>query len=444
MKQCLRVAVAAGLMLAFMPQSASAQDVDMSGLRAKLPSDDRLHQLEAQMQANPQHLDYFFAYAQMATALGEFDKAADAYEHMLQVDPQLDRVKLELGVVYMKQRKYRDSEGLLRDVLARDIPPGVRQNVEKVLAQVEQAGKEHFWTGSASWGVLYDSNGNSASDSDRVTVFDVSLPLAANDQGTGDAQMFAAASVNHRYQQQDELAEGVLFGWGSSLNLYRSEQEHLDNLNLQVVGLRSGPTVTFKDLGLQLGATADYTHIILDGYSYIKLPSLEVNAAYILNESIRLSGAVSQEYREFLDSPNVSTYDDRSGPAHQGKLGLTWGATRQDIFDVISTFRHEDTKRIYYDNDQQRLDLGYTRLWEDDIFTRAQAGYKNAIYNGPDPFISTKTRHDSEYNFGFTLGKQFDKNITWTGGYQYRKVDSNLENYEYDNHRYTTSVNVRF
>lgn len=441
----LRPVAIAAAMLALMPQQASAQEVDVSGLRTRLPGQEKMQALEAQMQAHPHQLDYYFAYAQMATALGEFNKAADAYAHMLEVDPQLDRVKLELGMVYLKLGKYDDAETLLQGVLKKnDLPPRVRENVERVLAQVEQAGKEHFFTGSLSWGVLYDSNGNSASDSDRVTVFDLSLPLAAKDQGAHDAQMYASASVNHRYQKRDPLAEGVLFGWGSSVNLYRSEQEHLDNLDLQVVGLRTGPTLALTDLKLLLGLTLDYTHVILDGYSYIRLPSVEVSAHYALTDSLRISGAVSQEYREFLNAPTVSTYDERSGPAQQAKLGVNWSATQQDIFDLTGTFRHEDTKRIFYDNDQQRLDLGYTRLWEEGIFTRAQAGLRNANYSGPDPLISVRTRHDMEYNGGLMLGKQFDKNITLMGGYQYRKVDSNLQNYEYDNHRYTTSVNVRF
>lgn len=430
-------------MLAAMPQ-AKAQDADMSGLRAELPGDDRLRMLEAQMQAHPEQLDYYFTYAQTATSLGDFDKASYAYERMLQVDPQLDRVKLELGVVYMKQQKFEDAEGLLKEVLKKDLPDRVRANVESVLAQVEQASKENFFTGSLSWGVLYDSNGNAASDTDRVTVFDTSLALSPNDQKTSDRQMSVSAGLNHRYQKRDKLAEGVLFGWGSSLNLYQSEQEHLDNLDLKVVDVRSGPTFTFTELGLMIGLTADYTQIILDNNSYIRLPSLELSANYLLTSDIRLSASITGEYREFLNSPTVSTYKDRSGQAQQVKVGATWSATKQDIFDLGLTARHEDTKRAYYDNDQQRVDAGYTRLWEYDIFTRAQAGYRNAVYDGADPFISAKTRHDLEYNFGFTLGKQFDKNITWTGGYLYRTVDSNLQNYEYDNHRFTTSVNVRF
>lgn len=416
----------------------------MSGIRAALPGEDRLRALEAEMQAHPEQPEYYFAYAQTAAALGDLGKAARAYEHMLRLNPQLDRVKLELGVVYMKQQKFEDAEGLLKEVLKKDLPDRVRANVEAVLAQVRQADKENFFTGSLSWGVLYDSNGNAASDSDRVTVFDTSLPLAANDRKTSDRQMSVSAGLSHRYQRRDALAEGVLFGWGSGLNLYQSEQEHLDNVDVKVVGVRSGPTLTLADLGLTLGVTADYTHVILDNHSYLRQPSLEVSATYILTDSVRLSAAAAREYREFMNSPIVSTYKDRSGPAGQGKLGVTWSATQRDIFDLGLTARHEDTKRTYYDNDQQRVDVGYTRLWEHDVFTRGQAGFRNAVYDGADPFISSRTRHDLEYSFGFTLGKQFAKNITWTGGYQYRKMDSNLQNYDYDNHRLTTSVNLRF
>lgn len=431
-------------MLAAMPQVAAAQQVDMSGIRASLPGKDKLRAMEAQIQANPQQLDYYFTYAQTATALGEFDKAATAYQHMLEVEPELDRVKLELGVVYMKQQKYDSAEVMLQEVLKKEIPDRVRANVEQVLEQIQQASKENFFSGTVSLGVLYDTNGNSASDSDRVTVFDLSLPLAAADQARPDKQLFTAASLNHRYQPHDKLAENLLFGWGSSINIYGSEQEDLDNLNLRVLGLRSGPTLTFTDLGLTTGLTVDYTQVVLDGHSYIRLPSLELNANYALADNLRLSAAISREYREFLNSPTVRTYSDRSGPAQQGKLGLTWSATRQDIIDVMSTFRHEDTKKTYYDNNQQRLDLGFTHLWEDDIFTRASAGYRNAMYDGPDPLISARTRHDMEYNFGFTFGKQFEKKITWTAGYLYRTIDSNLQNYEYNNHRFTTSVSVRF
>ncbi len=435
--------VASLMLLAAMPQ-AQAESVDVSGLRAALPGEDRLKTLEAQMEANPQQLDYYFSYAQTATALGEFSRAARAYEHMLRIDPALDRVKLDLGMIYMKQQKYENAEALLQDVLKRDIPDQVRANVETALEQIHQASKEHFFSGNLSWGVLYDSNGNSASDTDRVSIFDTSQLLNPEDQQTHDRQMYVSAGLNHRYQMQEKLLKNTQFGWSSSLNAYQSEQEHLDALDIQVLGLRTGPSLTFNDLGLMLGVTLDYTHIVLDQHSYIRLPSIELGGQYILTQDIRLNASITQEYREFLNSPTVTTYEDRSGPAQQGRVGLSWAATPQDMFDITGTFRHEDTKQTYYDNNQQRVDIGYTRMWEDGIFTRAQAGYKNAIYDGPDPLISARTRHDSEYNTGFTLGKQIDKNLTWTIGYQYRKSDSNLQNYDYDNHRYTTSLSVRF
>ncbi len=439
--------------IAFLTLSAMTQAdafaVDMSGIRGKLPSDDKMKVLEQQMQANPWQLDAYFAYAQMATALGDFEKAAGAYEHMLTTDPELDRVKLELGVVYMKLQKYDDAEDLLNQVLAKDdLPPRVRENVKTVLARLEEASKEHFFTGSVSLGVLYDSNGNAAADSDRVSIRfngqDQIAVLTPASQTQHDMQMFTSASLNHRYKKRDKLAEDLLFGWSSGISAYRSEQEHLDSLNLQVFSARTGPTFNLTDIGLILGLTADYTHIILDGHSYMRLPSVEFSGQYMLADDLKLSAALKQEFRDFLNSPTVSTYQDRTGHAQQARLGFTWAATRQDIINLGVTARTEDTKRVYYDNQQQRVDLGYTRLWEYDVFTRAQSGFRNTIYDGPDPIISLRTRHDTEYNVGFTVGRQFDKNITLTGGYQYRKVDSNIQNYEYDNHRYTTSVNVRF
>lgn len=439
----LSFTVACLMLLAAMPQ-AQAESVDMSGLRSALPGEDRLKALEAQMAANPQQLDYYFAYAQTATALGEFGRAAKAYEHMLRIDPTLDRVKLDLGMVYMKQQQYENAEALLKDVLKKELPEKVRANVEAVLEQVRQANQEHFLSGTLSWGVLYDSNGNSASDTDRVSVYDNSLLLNPEDQQTHDRQMYVSAGLNHRYQMKEMVLENTQFGWSSSLNAYQSEQEHLDALDIQVLGLRTGPSLTFNDLGLMLGITLDYTHIVLDQHSYIRLPSIEFGGQYILTQDIRLNASFTQEYRDFINSPTANTYEDRSGPAHQGKVGLSWSATKQDIFDITATVRHEDTKQTYYDNDQQRIDVGYTRMWEDGIFTRAQAGYKNAIYDSADPLISVRTRHDSEYSTGLTLGKQIDENLTWTIGYQYRNSDSNLQNYDYDNHRYTTSLSVRF
>ena len=52
------------------------------------------------MMADPGNLDKTFAFAGLAVDVGDIDGAISALERMLLIDPNLPRVKLELGVLY--------------------------------------------------------------------------------------------------------------------------------------------------------------------------------------------------------------------------------------------------------------------------------------------------------------------------------------------------------
>ncbi len=410
-----------------------------------LPSDDNLQRLEAQMQQQPKQLDLYFQYGQMATKLGEYEKAADAFEQMLQMDPSLDRVKLDLGVTYSKLGEFDKAKSLLREVLDRKIPDTVRNNVEQVLKQIEQASQTHYFSGTVGTGLHFDTNGNSASGNGQVTVQDTTFVLSSGDQATDDFQIYALAGLNHRYRMLEPLADGVHFAWKSGLSMYQSEQEHLDNLNLQLVNIKTGPSFVFDEINTSLDLAGEYTHIVLDQHSYLRLYTGSAEAMHALNERVKLTGKFSWEYRDYIDSPTVTTFDDRTGHAEQAKVGVSYAITQYDLVDVSAIIRHEDTKRTFYDNMQYKGTVGYTRLWGDDIFTRLETSYRNTNYDGPDPFVSASTtREDDEFAFSAMVGKTFNDQITATLGYTFRDVNSTLQNYEYDNHRLSSGVSVRF
>jgi outer membrane protein assembly factor BamA len=67
-----------------------------------------------------------------------------------------------------------------------------------------------------------------------------------------------------------------------------------------------------------------------------------------------------------------------------------------------------------------------------------------SVYDKADFLISTQTRHDNEASAGLTLGKRINDTVSATIGYQYRDVDSNIENYSYDNHRFLAAITARF
>ena len=54
----------------------------------------------------PDDLDAGFRYAELETELGDYEAAIGALERMLYYNPNLPRVKLQLGVLYFHLRSY--------------------------------------------------------------------------------------------------------------------------------------------------------------------------------------------------------------------------------------------------------------------------------------------------------------------------------------------------
>ena len=79
----------------------------------------------------------------------------------------------------------------------------------------------------------------------------------------------------------------------------------------------------------------------------------------------------------------------------------------------------------------------------------ARAGYRKINYQANDPLISASVRDDKEYTGGVTIGRNFTlpetgDRLTLSTGYQYRDAQSNLQNYDYENHRFTFALGMSF
>ncbi len=65
----------------------------------------------------PDDLDAGFQYAQLETELGDYEAAIGALERMLYYNPNLPRVKLQLGVLYFHLRSYEMARNYFNAVL---------------------------------------------------------------------------------------------------------------------------------------------------------------------------------------------------------------------------------------------------------------------------------------------------------------------------------------
>ena len=77
-----------------------------------------------QMYKNPSSLDASFRFAEQAVKRGDYEAAIGALERMLFFNPNLPRVKLELGVLYFKLGSYELARSYFQEAIkAADAPP---------------------------------------------------------------------------------------------------------------------------------------------------------------------------------------------------------------------------------------------------------------------------------------------------------------------------------
>lgn len=411
---------------------------------SKLPSEARLQALEKKIQKEPKNLDHYFAYAKVAEALGSYGKAIQTYQRMLDLAPELHRVRLELGVAYMRQQRFQEAKDTLEYVLNRQPPEQVRHNIETILAKVNKELEEYDLSGSIVIGMHNDSNANSAPRNNNILIFDTLIPLNADQRAQEDLQFFAAASLNHSYKPLWGRGKEVSGKWNTNLTAYQSEQVKLDTLDIKALTLKTGSEFIFHESGLKLKPNLSFSHVSLNGYTYLRSLAPELGAEYPLTKTIFLTANAKEEIRDFANAPTVNTYTDRNGHATQFDAGVRFVLTQSEFLDINTSLRRERTRRAYYDNDRQSLRASLTSLFPHDIFANANLGYQNTIYDGPDTLISTQTRHDTERTQGITLGMKLTDTITATAGYQHRNVNSNIENYSYENHRFSTALSIRF
>ncbi len=422
--------------------------LDTSVLQQYIPDETKLAALEARIQQDPRNLDHYFAYAQMATQLRAYNKSAQMYERMLKIAPDLPRVKLELAMNYMQLQEHERARALIDDVLEGDLPTEVKRNLEPVIEQIQQATKRHFVSGSVSIGVHYDTNANSAPKDGFVDVrfngTPVEIELSGASRAQHDAQIYGVAQADHYYRMNDKATDDTQYLWHNSITAYRNEYDTVDDLNISLASVRTGAAVNALENKLRVTGDIGYTHIALDKQTYQRQYLGEISAQYALNAAWRFRMRSNLIRRDFVNSDTNRTFDLRDGYVHEHRIGSSYSITQQDIIDVHLRYRREDTKREFFDNNQYGAGVAYIRSFNNGMFTRAHVDYNASYFDAADLTISTKDRKEYASEAGVTFGVPLTPEVTATVGYQYRDVNSNIRNYDFDNHRVTTGLSAQF
>jgi tetratricopeptide (TPR) repeat protein len=409
----------------------------------------------AAMMADPQSLDKTFTFAELAARKGDLEGAVSALERMLFVNPDLPRVKLELGVLYFRLGSYETARAYLQSALdTPDVPQAVRERADTFLSEIDRRASVNRLTGSLFGGLRVQSNANAAPSGTSVMANGLASNLSSNFTKKGDFNLFAAGSMKDVYDFQDQNRDTM----EATLSAYSARQQSQTLFNLSFFELTVGPRIPvpsdwlWRDGSLNMRLYAIYDYVDLHDDPYYRAPG----AGYELLSQI-VPGTVLQTNFEARDkhyqnSGILPLNNEQTGVELLGRaqviqaindqLAALFGATfSADNAQIASQAYH------YYD-----YSAGLTwsfdapfRLTELPWSLTGTATRAFYVYDRPDPSVDPfDTRFDRDWRFAAvsTIPLDTDWSVVTTIGRTIRQ--SSISNYQFGNDYASIGVSWRF
>jgi tetratricopeptide (TPR) repeat protein len=186
----------------------------------------------------PADLDVLFRFATLATQTGDLEGAISALERMLLINPDLPRVRLELGVLYFRLGSYEVARTYLEAMLkSPSLPPEVREKAEQFMSEILSRLSPARLTGEVFLGWRYQSNANLGPSTSNVRLFGQTANLNQASVGAPDWGVVVAGTARHFF----DFGEQDKSGLETTVTAYTSRQFNVTTANLSLIDFTIGP-----------------------------------------------------------------------------------------------------------------------------------------------------------------------------------------------------------
>ena len=401
-----------------------------------------------QMYDNPGNLEVSFKFAEQAAAHGDYEAAIGALERMLFFNPNLPRVKLELGVLYFKLRSYDLARGYFQDAIkGGDVPDDIRAQVNAYLAEIARREAPYELTAFVQAGARWQSNANTGPDSTIVRAIGQDAILNNQFARAPDWNAFqlAAMQFNHKINKRGDAFELTLTG-------YASQQQRFRQFDLGLVEMMVGPRIAIDDTS-SFKVYGIGNVVTLANARYFNTGGMGVSYRSTLGSFGLQETYVEHRRRTFYSSVDFPTAAEQTSQ-------LTSVASNADLrlgFVRLTTrlgYDHNRAETVFNYNSYDRFSIDIGMPFEFSVPVGASrrnvvitptAGYSDTQFRMPNFIVDpTVTRHDRESRLGLILDTQIYENIGLRTHVTHTWIDSNLPNYTMKNLTVSVGPTARF
>lgn len=409
---------------------------------------------EAAFQAtlnDPADLDTTFEYAELAVKVGDVEGAISALERMLIYNPDLPRVRLELGVLYFRLGSYEIARSYLtRAVEGADVPEPVRARVAVYLDEIDDRLSRHKFTGSVLGGYRYQSNANAGPSSPAVRVFGLPATLADRFTQKADSNGFLSASLRHLYDFRTQGGEV----WESNGLAYGSRQREQEQLDLGVLELNTGPAGQV-DAG-PLGRIGYRPYLVgsvvtLEDRRYLTTWGAGLTLKKAFTKRVLVDLNYEHRERTFKNSGTRPAAEAQSGSEDGATVGVTVLVMPTLNLRVVGKVEWERASRPALGSREESIAATVSKSYRVPALVpgRWTSSFSVLVshrkFNEIDIIIDPgNKRIDRERRFQFVQTVPLWRSFSLVGTAQRTLVDSSLPNFSYTNTALTIGLSFRF
>jgi hypothetical protein len=454
--------IAAAILL--VPAGAAAQPA-AGGETASLEA--QKEALFQQMLRDPSNLDVAFAYAHVSGRLGDYEAAVATLDRMLLFNPDLPRVQLELGALYLRMGSFELARTYLEKAATANPPPEVRARIDQYLAEIERNQSRYRLSGYFFSGIQYQTDANVAGSSLILSpIGPVLLGSQFTKQSSGS--IFGSGSVLYSYDLGTQNRDTFDITGAAYLNHYFNS--FVNRLDLALLEVTAGPRFNFPNgrlIGDKLASFRPYgifdeVGLGWDQYFVGGGFGLEYNQTVWNDLTVR--GVFEFREKSFTNAPNRPLSTGFNGSDKLVSLQATKPINENSALNFEFDYLDQSTQFNFYTNMSYAVagsyrirygdPLGITQYqWETSPFL----GRLWSNYGAPDPCCVTtttpspiaypsgfSTQLTQRWRFGVTQTWQVLPNAAIVLQLQRDIISSNLPLYAYTNTSVLIGPQIRF
>ena len=418
-----------------------------------IPADDpELDRLFERMLREPANLDIMFQYAQRAVEIGNYDAAIGTLSRMLLFNPDLPRVRLELGALYFQMGSYEASRTYLMQALeSKDMPPEVRERANAYLAEIDRRTARHTFTGTLTAGARWQQNANSGPGSAQIRALGQDATLSNEFLRRADWNAFALGTFQHVYNPM-EFSGNV---WESTGVLYGTRQSALKTLDVALMEVTTGPRLALGDSGPGKMSLRPYFLANIVGLGDVRYYHTLGGGISLSQEfGSRVLGEILFERRDkhFNNSEARPFATDQSGDENSIFVQARIQSSADTLFTVGVGLSDDNAREAFQANTQYLGSVSFTYFFDPDLW-RTSVPWAVSLsvariltdYDAADPSVDPDVaREDREWRFGILTTVPVTDTLSLLAQAQRFNVGSNLPNFEYNNWALTGGLSWRF